>query len=92
MREKKKIIQMNDGRGSFHLAEAGVPFMEPTAAHIQSGLRSPLVFFSTNFLETIIWCPHPRHFKRKSIPTRKISHSWLPHGWAFFNFTISPTW
>ena len=31
------------------------------------------------------------HFKRKSAPTLKISHSLLPHGWGFFNFTISPT-
>lgn len=49
------------------------------------------VFFSTRRLVTMIIWPQPLHFKRKSAPTRKISHSWLPHGWGFFNLTISPT-
>lgn len=51
----------------------------------------PRSFFSTSFLGTIIWCPQPIHFRRKSAPTRMISHSLLPHGCGFFSFTISPT-
>ena len=51
----------------------------------------PRSFFSTSFLGTITWCPQPMHFRRKSAPTRMISHSLLPHGCGFFSFTISPT-
>ncbi len=58
---------------------------------VSSGFRSPLVFFSTSCLVTITICPQPMHFRRKSAPTRRISHSWLPHGCGFFSFTISPT-
>lgn len=39
-----------------------------------------LVFFSTILRGTMIWCPQPMHFSRKSAPTRRISHSLLPHG------------
>ena len=52
---------------------------------------SPLAFFSTSFRGTIIWCPHPMHFRRKSAPTRRTSHSWLPQGWGFFILITSPT-
>ena len=51
----------------------------------------PRSFFSTSFLGTITWCPQPMHFRRKSAPTRMISHSLQPHGCGFFSFTISPT-
>ena len=54
-------------------------------------LVRPRSFFSTSFLGTITWCPQPMHFRRKSAPTRMISHSLLPHGCGFFSFTISPT-
>ena len=47
-------------------------------------------FFSTSLRAIIIWCPQPMHFKRKSAPTRRTSHSLLPQGCCFFNFTISP--
>lgn len=56
-----------------------------------SFLRISLVFFSTSFLAIMIWCPQPKHFNLKSAPTRRISHSLLPHGCCFFNLTISPT-
>ena len=56
-----------------------------------SGFRKPLVFFSTSRLVTMTIWPQPRHFSRKSAPTLRISHSWLPQGWGFFNLTISPT-
>lgn len=46
----------------------------------------PRSFFSTSFLGTITWCPQPMHFRRKSAPTRMISHSLLPHGCGFFQF------
>ena len=54
-------------------------------------LRISLVFFSTSFLAIMIWCPQPKHFSLKSAPTRRISHSLLPHGCCFFNRTTSPT-
>ena len=54
-------------------------------------LVRPRSFFSTSFLGTITWCPQPMHFRRKSAPTRMISHSLLPHGCGFLSFTISPT-
>ena len=58
---------------------------------VPSGFLSPLVLFSTNCLVTITIWPQPIHFSLKSAPTRRISHSWLPHGCGFFSFTISPT-
>ena len=51
---------------------------------------SPLAFFSTSFLGTMIMCPQPIHFKRKSAPTRIISHSLLPQGCCFFIINLSP--
>lgn len=62
-----------------------------SAYSVSPVLRSPLVFFSTSFLAIMIWCPQPTHFRRKSAPTRRISHSLLPHGCCFFNRTTSPT-
>ena len=49
------------------------------------------VFFSTSFLGTMIWWSHPQQRIRKSIPTRKTSHSLLPHGCGFFMIILSPT-
>ncbi len=42
---------------------------------VPSGFLSPLVFFSTSRLVTMTIWPQPMHFKRKSAPTRRISHS-----------------
>ena len=52
---------------------------------------NPLKFFSTSFLGTITWWSQPVHLSLKSIPTRRISQEFAPHGWAFFSLTICPT-
>lgn len=52
--------------------------------------KNPRNPFSTVFLGIMIWCPHPRHFKRKSMPTRRISHLFSPQGCGFFIFICCP--
>ena len=49
-----------------------------------------LMFFSACFRGIMIICPHPQHLSLKSIPTRRTSHSYEPHGWGFFIFSLSP--
>ena len=56
-----------------------------------SFFRISRVFFSTSRLAIMIWCPQPRHFRRKSAPTLRISHSLLPQGCVFFIRITSPT-
>ena len=55
------------------------------------GFLTCRIFFSTCFRGSITWCPHPKHFRRKSIPVLRISHSLLPQGCCFLSFIISPT-
>lgn len=73
-----------------------IPFFSAYSGPVRDAVSFPAgvmprIFFSACGRAIIIWCPQPRHFIFKSMPTRKSSHSRLPHGCCFFIFTISPT-
>ena len=86
----------------YPFALRGFLFLSPTKPPITIHLQTQIprqdagviwrIFFSTCFLGIIIWCPQPIHFSLKSAPILKTSHSKLPQGCFFFNFTTSPTW